>query len=113
MSVTKASVLKIGLCLYEDTRCDYDLQASSYYLPQRRVLLSIPGFARGQASVKIPSAMPRPRASDSSAASRLLSSPLSKRWTKMNGVHQAFLFYLGLFLPCLVTGALEVYWEKM
>ena len=62
---------------------------------------------------KDPSVMPRPRASDSPSASWLLSSPLLKRWTKMNGVHQAFLFYLGLSLPCLVTGALEVYWEKM
>ena len=113
VSVTEASILETGLCLYEDIQSDYDLHASSYYLPERRVLLSIPGFARVQTSVKIPSVMPRPRASDSPSASRLLSSPLLKRWSRMNGVHQAFLFYLGLSLPCLVTGALEVYWEKV
>ena len=53
VSVTKASILEIGLCLYEDMQCDYDLQASSYYLSQRMVLLSIPGFSRVQTSVKI------------------------------------------------------------
>ena len=51
-----------------------------YYLPQRRVMLNSPGFARGQTPIKIPSVMPLLRASGSPSASLLLSFPLSKVW---------------------------------
>lgn len=113
MSVTEASILEIGLCLYEDIQSDYDLHASSYCLPERRVHAGV-FQALQSADFRKDSISDAPSEGQwlPLSLSRLLY-PLLKRWSKMNGVHQAFLFYLGLSLPCLVTGALEVYWEKV
>lgn len=103
MSVTRLPSWQVGLCLYEDIQSDFMTSMLHPCLPEEGPAgiqaLQSADFRKDSISdalIRGPVTPPQP----------LSYFPLLKRVEQMNELSQAY--YLGLSLPCLVTGALEV-----